>query len=220
MRQIFKYNNTIKLWCIFYLFFLLSSCGAGIGDVDKELSGGYVFRLDGNTSYIISGNSHDYGIYPNVNSFVFDINFILVSQVPSEKLIVMFLGQVILNQYYYITYNEDLDSLLIEDYDLIKDDLTIDYNLFRLLSESISPNNTSQDKQICETIAQQIIDTSQYFQNMINNEESYWIINHKNGQKYGPLSNNSFSKKLIELEVPKGLIQEFNNFQKFNYKKQ
>lgn len=204
--------NTMKYILLINLLIFISACGAGTGDGTKELSGGYVLRLDGSMSYIIPDNIFNEGIYPNVKSFAFNKDFILAYQLPSEELIKLFLSQDIRRRFNVLANVQDTATLSKEDYSLMKSSLLADSSFYRMLSKELSPNNTTEDRLKSQMIAQQIIDTSLYYQTMINSEANYWIINHIDGKKHGPLSKDLFLIKAKEFGVPDDLKQEFEEY--------
>ena len=209
-RNIMHINK--KLWNLILATILLTSCFEGTSDKTGKLSGGYYYRKDGSMSYILPNHIFKEGVYPNVNGLAFNESFILVSQIPSEEHIKLFLAQDIRSRFSSLINLPDSSKLGAGEYDFFKKALIADSSFYRMLSKKLTPNNTLEDIIRSEEIAQNIIDTSFYYQAIINGDVNYWIISHVDDKKYGPLNKSELFEKAKELNVPEKLQQEFRGY--------
>ncbi|WP_229707701.1 hypothetical protein, partial [Sphingobacterium alkalisoli] len=89
------------------------SCGPGFGDISRELSGGYSYRADGGSTYLL-GPGWGKQIYPKVIDYDFDSTFIIVVQKPSLRHHKAFLhGKLSMEYGVFIDY-EDENTLKID----------------------------------------------------------------------------------------------------------
>lgn len=206
-RNIQKYMRLLLLFAFIY------ACNAGgLNDKTKELSGGYIARIDGNMSYILPDNIFKEGIYPNVIDFAFNDDFILVYQIPSKELFVTFLADDILTRFTVLANVQDTLELRKEEYELMKTGFIADSSFYRMLSRELSPNNTVEDMKKCEEIAKNIIINSDYYKTILEQDTCLWIISHVDKRKYGPLTRKEFSDKAKELNIPEELQLEFKGY--------
>lgn len=191
------------------LFLLLnSSCGAGISDTTKELSGGYVYRTDGNQRYIRADNTFKNSVYPNVVNFAFDENFILVLQSPSLDAFKVFLADELIGRYSILASIKDTTELQKGEYAFLKTNLLADSTLYRMLSKRLSPNNTSEDIKESQSIADSLIKSSPKYKLIFSRKLNYWIIRAQDGELLGPFSESEYLQKRKELGVPDKLKLE------------
>ncbi len=192
---------------------LVYSCIAGgINDKTRELSGGYIARVDGRMSYIIPDNIFNEGIYPDVVDFVYDTNFILVYQIPSRERFVTFLAQDIRTRFNVLANVHNTSDLSKDDYELMKTNLLADSSFYRMLTKKLSPNNTPEDIKKSEEIAKDMIINSEYYRSILEKDTCFWIISHINKRKYGPFTQKELYSKADELNVPDKLQQEFRGY--------
>lgn len=202
-----------KVSFIYFLIviFIVTSCGAGIGDYSEDLSGGYVYRVDGTMSYIMPNHIFNDGVYPNVIGYAFDDDYILVLQQPSEKHIRALLADDLRFRYLTLANVNDTAELSKREYNLFKENLIKDSVFYRMLTKELSPNNTAEDIQKSQKIANNIVDTSMYYQRIVKAQNNYWIISHIKEKQYGPFTREEYLMKVQELQVPERLLREFDN---------
>lgn len=194
---------------LFFIPIIFYNCGAGLNDSSQELSGGYVYRIDGSTSYILPDNIFNEGIYPQIKGFAYNKDFILVMQKPSKPHFKRFLSEDILTRFSALANVTDSTSMTTEEYRIMKSNFLADSSFYIMLSKKLSSNNTDEDRIKCEMIAEEIIINSPYYKNILGNKFNYWIIDHLRTKKIGPLSKEEYIKKTIELNIPKHLTQKF-----------
>lgn len=204
----YKLNKYLVFLIILTLLF---GCGSGFGDIAKDFSGGYKYRLDGSSSYILADNIFNEGIYPIVKGYAFNKDFILVLQKPSKKLLKIYLASDIRTRFLVLANIKDTTRLSEEDYNFMRAHLIADSSFYRMLSGVLSPDNTMGDIMKSQEIAEKIIKNSAYYQRILSGKENYWIIDHINQQKYGPFTKKEYLKKAEQLNIPKDLQHEFED---------
>lgn len=209
-----KGNRKFKhLTCICFAIFIVAACGSGwLNDKTKELSQGYIARVDGGISYILPDNIFNEGIYPNVIDFAYNEDFILVFQVPSKEHFITFLAQDIRIRFIALANVQNTSDLSKEDYELMKINLLADSSFYRMLTKELSPNNTPEDIKKSEDIAKDIIFNSDYYRSILEKDTCFWILSHIDKRKYGPFSKMGLFDKAKELNVPEELQQEFKGY--------
>lgn len=213
-------NIGVNILLVFIIITLLYSCGAGVGDTAEELSGGYTFRTDGSMRYILPNTTmFDKGIDSKIIELEYNANFILIKQKPELEPHVSFLAFSLRSNYSTLATIDNTNSeLLPGQYEFFKAKLIEDSSLYKMLSTRISTENTAQDIEISQVIADSIIKNDPYYKDIFSREINYWIIAHGEPQKYfylpssevyGPFSKQEYLTKRKELGVPEELKLEF-----------
>lgn len=199
---------------------LLYSCGAGIGDTTEKLSGGNIYRTDGSMRYIVT-NTFKQKLFPNIVEHVYNENYIIVVQKPSKELHDIFLSSEINSKYITLSTLDSTDSELQSgQYKYFLQKLNEDSVLYnRMKKMGVSLKNTVRDMQICDYLADSIINHDPKYQNIFKRVLNYWIIANNNAQKenyylshskiFGPFSKEEYLKKKKELGVPVELKLKF-----------
>ena len=193
------------------LAFICFSCGGQTGDQAEELSGGYVYRVDGSMRYILPDHIFHEGIYPNVVAHAFDENHILVLQKPSRKYVVSFLSQDIRTRYLVLYHAGEIRDLSPEDEQILVNGYVQDSSFYSMLSKVLSPDNTAEDRKKSTEIAEELLEKNPYYSSLLEKELSYWIIDNSGGIKFGPLTREEFESQSIRLKIPEDLKAEFWN---------
>ena len=124
---------------IFYCFmaFILLSCSGYNGDVADELSGGYTFRAEGSSSYIMADNGFKEEIYENILAYTFNKDFILIKQQPSFEKYKRRLAST-LNSKASSFANIDSSFFSESDVRLVKSQLSKDSTFYKYIIKNIS----------------------------------------------------------------------------------
>ncbi len=76
-------KKTNYIYCLLSVLILfITACGAGVGDSSEDLSGGYVYRVDGSLRFIVPNHIFKERIYPNVTNYAYNDEYIIVAQQP------------------------------------------------------------------------------------------------------------------------------------------
>ncbi len=67
------------------------------------------------------------------------------------------------------------------------------------------PKNDSREISLSERMADSIIRNEPIYKNILRNEINYWIIAHRSGNLFGPLSKNEYDKRRTILNIPEQL---------------
>ncbi len=105
----------------------------------------------------------------------------------------------------------DSTELESTEYVFFKNALIADSSFYRILTKELSPDNTAEDIQKSQKIANNIVDTSMYYQRIVKAQNNYWIISHIKEKQYGPFTREEYLMKIQELKVPEKLLREFEN---------
>lgn len=195
-------RNISFMTTVFLSLLLNCSCGAGVSDTTKELSGEYIYVKSGRHQYITANNIFKEGIYPNVTHYVFDENFIIALQNPSLDAFKVFLADELRSRYNIFVNLKDTSELLKGQYNFLKTQLLADSTLYRMLSKRLSPRNTSKDIQESQSIAESLIKSSLKYKLIFSRKLNYWIIKVQNGDVYGPFSKEEYLINRKNLGIP------------------
>lgn len=202
----------INIWfalCAFMILIILS-CG-GVRDEAIKLSGGYVYRVEGNIRYIIPDHIFHEGIYPNVMSYSYNDDFILVQQTPSRKYIASYLADDIITRYLVLFHAGEIEDLEDDEKEILANGYKQDSAFYLMLSEVLSPDNTAEDIKKSTEIAEDLLENNPYYSSLLENEFNYWIIDHSSDLKLGPMTKQEFEEQSATLVIPKSLLEGFLN---------
>lgn len=195
-----------KIFNVIYVSIIINSCGAGIGDTSIDLSNGYIYRTDGAMRYILTDNIFKDEIHPNVICYAYNEEYIIALQRPNKKFIELSLTTELQVRSNFLVYNKDTS---IEDYQFMKSIFLSKDSIYVNLSKKISGKNTLEDRELCKKKAMYLLKNDPYYLKMLNNDLNLWIIQHSTKKTFGPYIFTEFDKKVIELNIPKQLIEEF-----------
>lgn len=187
------------------LFFILNSC-TGAGDVSEDLGNGYTYFSEGSCSRITSNFIYKEGIYPNINKYSFDKNFIIIEQSPTSKNVIHFLSNELRIKYGLLLYKKDSLKMTKHVVKFMQSKIWTDSIWHKEISKEILPESNVKSFDKLYKIASKIIKEDPYFQEMFSRKVNYYIIDKKNEQVYGPLSKEKYLIKRNELKVSKTLI--------------
>ena len=203
---------------LFFLFFILYSCGAGWGDVMLDLGNNYHYYGEGAPgNYIFYGKKLREGtsidkrvIKPNVENFAYNDFYVLVKQKPSLKDCAILLGSEIktIARVFKRVDSLDLEKVPKHLHDKyltnIKDSL-----FYKKIGLKITPQNTIEEQEYFEKLADSIIKKDAEYQKIFTNEINYWIIKKETNKVFGPFSKQAYLKKKKELGISESLKLDF-----------
>ncbi len=197
----------IPIWLI--LIILLNSClGAGVGDVSDELGSGYSYLSEGSCSRISPNFTYKEGVYPNIKSYSFDENFIIVEQTPSSKNINSYVVEDLRNKYGFLLYMKDSIKMTKDVEKFMQSKIWTDSILHKEISSEVLPENNVRSFDALGKIASKIIKEDSYFKEMFSRKINYYIIDKQKQEVYGPFSKENYLTKRKELKVSETLIFE------------
>lgn len=194
-----KLNYTmLKQLKITIILVICNSCN--MSDYGEELSGSYHYSHMGKDFNYIYGKNN---IYPNVQEFSFNDNYIIVYQKP-EKFTYRNLFASDLYSRYTTYYRYLRDSVSEKYYYDRKDILTYSTIAKQFEKKNVSFENSASDIQISHEIADSIMKNNPIQKKIFSLKKVYWIIQIKGDVLYGPLSLEEFTilkrSKKIDLE--------------------
>jgi len=192
------------------LLLFLYSCG-GLSDLMLDFGDNYHYYGEGTPfNYIYYENEQSIisrvVVKPNVESFAFNENFILVKQKPNFKSCAVLLGNELNNvawtfkridSFSFEKLPKHLQKRYLEN---LKDSI-----FYRKIALKITPQNTIEEQMYFRSLADSIIKIDKEYQKIFINEINYWIIEKKTNKVFGPYSEQLYLNKKIELGVSKSL---------------
>ena len=189
-----------KALLIVVLFLITLSCN--MSDYSEELSGDYTFIHEGQDYNFIIGRNE---IYANVVDYKFDDNYIVVCQVPNRSMYLSNFASTLSGK--YSTYYSYLKDSTTEKYYRSRNEILRDTVIPRIFkNRKISFQNTSEDIQKQEEIADSIIQNDSFHVKVFSLKKVYWIIKVKSNNLIGPLSYAEYKQKKQEFNLSNDLL--------------
>lgn len=193
-------------FCLFIcLILLLFSCD--IGSVHSDLSGHSIYFNGGiKKRRIHSKNSVLYRttVYGDVLDYDYNKEFIIIKQCPDKNNHISYLGNDLYSRYTtYKKYIEDTSILSKPEWKNFRGKIERDsliYEIFK--SKGATPENTSEDIRVRESIADSLIANDPFYKKIFSNDTNYWIIYNPTDSLIGPLIETEFEVTRKELRIP------------------
>ena len=176
-----------------------------MSDDYHELGSGFNYIGEGGDSHYITGGdiAHNTLIYGNVLKYNSDDKFIIIEQNPSYEEYKDKIGFDLGSDYY--SYHDFItDSTrykrgqIREQVDKIRK-FTPLYSTLKMRGTSFDNNESDMAK--CGIVADSILRTNQYYQDIFRCRRNYWIINKESNTGYGPVDSLRFVQQCKRLGI-------------------
>ena len=171
-----------------------------MSDDYQDLGDSYQYIGEGgNLNYIIGNQS----VYPKVIAFESDENFIILAQQPKHEEYKYLLGEELSTKYeIYTQYIADSATLKKDYAKYNSKQIRASKPLYKLLkSRGLTDKNMPEDWAVREVVADSILKTDPYYQDVFSRKTNYWIIDKKSDKLYGPYNFAQFNKQRGLLKI-------------------
>ena len=182
-----------------------------MSDDYHELGSGFNYIGEGGELHYISGGDieHNTAIYGNVLKFNSDDTVIIVEQAPSYEAYKSRIGFDLSGDYYryhdFVTDSSEWKKEWPEKEVREIRKFAPLYDALKIRGTSFEDN--AADRMKCEVVADSLLHSQPYYQNIFRNKRNYWIIDKKLNTGYGPYGSLQFNRECkrrgigIELEA-------------------
>jgi hypothetical protein len=179
---------------------LLSAASCNMSDDYQDLGNNYQYIGEGgNLNYIIGNQS----VYPKVIEFESDEKFIVLAQQPKYEEYKYLLGEELSNKYeIYAQYIADSVTLKKDYAKFNSHQIRESKPLYSLLkARGLTDKNMPEDWAIREVVADSILKTDSYYQDVFSRKVNYWIIDKESDRLYGPYNLAQFDNQCKLLKI-------------------
>lgn len=168
-----------------------------MSDYSEELPGNYTFVHDGKENNSIHGK---HNIYSNVIEYAYNDEYITACQMPNRELYLSHFESLL--SVNYSCYNDYMKDSTSEKFYKSRNEILADSTIYKIYkNRKVSFENTSEDKQKGNEIADSIIKNNPMHKKVLSLKKVYWIIEIKNDVLFGPLSESEYKLKRKELNL-------------------
>lgn len=186
---------------------LLVSCGAGFGDIGKDLGNGYSYRAEGSNRWIMADNIFKQSIYAKILHFSYNDSFILASQQPSVEMYKTYLASDLRFKFTYFLEQKVISNVTQNEAKFLNSNFWKDSSLHNKLRRAL-PLNTLENTDYLNAIVDSVINMDPYYRNILSRKLNYWIIRKHDDSISGPLTRSEFEKNCQAFSIPAKLYQE------------
>jgi hypothetical protein len=171
-----------------------------MSDDYQDLGNSYQYIGEGGDLNYIIGNQ---SVYPKVIEFKSDEKFIVLAQQPKYEEYKSLLGGELSNKYeIYTQYIADSATLKRDYTKFNSQQIRKSKPLYDLLRvRGLTDKNMPEDWSIREVVADSILKSDSYYQNVFSRKTNYWIIDKKGDKLYGPYNFTQFNNQRNLLKV-------------------
>ena len=167
-----------------------------------DLGHGYQLNDEANNTYLIG----DTVIPANIISYGYNSHFILLTQCPQKESYVSFLRSNLSSD--FRIYEErmcDTGKLISVKY---AKTVNLDSNIHKMLVHYNISDTNDKDYERMDRLTDSLINNDPYFVKVFRLKLNYWIISCDDYRVHGPLSEQDFIDKKMELKVPDNIRME------------
>ena len=204
-----------KLMRVFYLFvvgLVFTSCGGGLSDFIDDLGGGYYYLGEGGDYSVIyysageKRNIDEIIIHAKIIKYIVDNEYVFVKQKPSLRSYQSYMERELslTTDVHRNVDNFGVDSLSSIENKIYSKTL-LDSSFYRKLYESTTTENLISDQEYFRYVADSLIKVDPSLGYVFSGDIQYWIILKKEKRVLGPFSEDKFEVERVKLNIPEGI---------------